>query len=116
MSYASLLINSASVYRNTPGAVDTYGQPADSWAVVPALSDVACRIVPVSGVEVKVGAEVVIAEYQLFLGNVTITEQDKVYVYWGTVDVWVEYEILLVKDRQDGADSHHKELLLRTVR
>ena len=117
MSYTSLLINWCSVYRYPAGgATDAYGTPDKVWAVVPALSDVACRIMPVSGVEVKVGAELVIADYQLFLGDVTISEQDKVKVYWGTVDAWVEYEILLVKDRQDGADSHHKELLLRTVR
>ena len=116
MSYTSLLINSASVYRNTPGVANAYGKGADTWAVVPALSDVACRIMPVSGVEVKIGAEVVIADYKLFMGDVVITEQDRVYVYWGTVDAWTLYEILLVKDRQDGTDSQHKELLLRTVR
>ena len=117
MTYASLLINSASVWRYPAGgAIDAYGTPAKVWAVVPELSDIPCRIMPVSGVEVKVGAELVVADYQLFLEDVTITEQDKVYVYWGTPDAWVEYEILLVKDRQDGVDSHHKELLLRTVR
>ena len=117
MSYTSLLINSASVWRYpSGGATDAYGTPTKVWAVVPELSDIACRIMPVSGVEVKVGAELVVAEYQLFLGDVAITEQDRVYVYWGTADVWVLYEILLVKDRQDGINSHHKELLLRTVR
>ena len=116
MSYSSLLINWASVWRYTEGALDDYGNPIITWAIVPALADIACRIMPVSGVELKVGAELVVADYQLFLEDVTITEQDKVYVYWGTVDAWVEYEILLVKDRQDGTDSHHKECLLRTVR
>ena len=116
MSYTSLLINSASVWRYTEGVADAYGNPIITWAVVPALSDIPCRIMPVSGVEVKVGAELVIADYKLFLGDVTLTEQDKVKVYWGTVDAWVEYEILLVMDRQDGVDSHHKELLLRTTR
>ena len=116
MSYTSLLINWASVYRYTEGAKDDYGNPVLTWAAVPALSDIPCRIMPVSGIEVKVGAEVVVADYKLFLGDVTITEQDKVYVYWGTVDAWVEYEILLVMDRQDGTDSHHKECLLRTSR
>ncbi len=119
MSYTSLLINLASVWRYTEGLPDAYGNPILTWAPVllpDDLSDIPCRIMPVSGVEVKVGAELVIADYQLFLENVTLTEQDKVYVYWGTVDAWVEYEILLVKDRQNGADSHHKECLLRTVR
>lgn len=119
MAYADLLINWASVWRYTEGAPDAYGNPARTWAPVllpDDLSDVRCRIMPVTGVEVKVGAEVVVADYKLFLENVTLTEQDKVYVYWGTVDAWVEYEILLVMDQQDGADSHHKECLLRTVR
>ena len=116
MAYADLLINWCSVYEFTEGAADGYGTPAKTWTPVAGLGDIACRIMPVTGVELKVGAEVVIAEYQLFLGDVTITEQNKVYVYWGTVDAWVEYEILLVKDRQNGTDSHHKELLLRTVR
>ena len=116
MSYTTLLINSASVYRNTPGLADDYGQPADSWAVVPALSDIPCRIQDAGGREVMVGAEVVVADYKLFLGDVTLTEQDKVYVYWGTVPAWVEYEILMVNDKQDGALSHHKECYLRVVR
>ncbi len=116
MSYTSLLINWASVYRFTTSGVDGYGQPVETWAVVPALSDVACRIMPVTGVEVKVGAEVVIADYKLFMGDVILSEQDKVYVYWGTTPAWYEYEILMVEDKQDGADSHHKECYLRIVR
>ncbi len=116
MSYTSLLVNSASVWRYTTGAADGYGKPVETWAVVAALSDIPCRIMPVSGVEVVRDAKVVVADYQLFLGDVTVTEQDRIKVYWGTVPAWYEYEILLVKDRQDGADSHHKELLLRTVR
>ena len=118
MSYASLLINSASVWRFTEGAPDSYGNPTKTWAAVllpDDLSDVPCRIMPVSGIEVKVGVELVVADYKLFLGDVTLTEQDKVYVYWGTVPAWYEYEILLVMDRQNGASSHHKECLLRTV-
>ena len=119
MSYTSLLINSASVWRYTEGVADAYGNPIITWAPVllpDDLSDIPCRIMPVTGVEVKVGAELVIADYKLFLGDVTLTEQDKVKVYWGTVDAWVEYEILLVMDRQDGTDSHHKECLLRVTR
>jgi len=117
MSYTSLLVNSASVYRYPAGGTqDVYGTPAKVWAVVPALNEIACRIMPVSGIEIKVGVELVVADYKLFLGDVTLTEQDKVYVYWGTVPAWVEYEILQVMDRQDGVDSHHKECFLRTVR
>jgi len=116
VSYTSLLINSASVYRKTLGAQDNYGTPDPGWAVVPALSDIPCRIQSAGGREVQVGAIVVIADYKLFLGDVVISEQDKVYVYWGTTPAWYEYEILLVEDKQDGIDSHHKECYLRTVR
>ncbi len=116
MSYTSLLINSAKVYRNTPGDADVYGQPADSWAVVPTLENIPCRITSHSGREITIGAEVVVTYDTLFLGNVAITEQDRVYVRAGTVPAWRLYEILLVTDRQDGINSHHKECDIRTVR
>ena len=119
MSYISLLINSASVYRFTAGPIDGYGQPAKTWAAVTTpvdLSDIACRIQSANGREVKVGIEVVVADYKLFLGDVILSEQDKVYVYWGTTPAWYEYEILMVEDKQDGVDSHHKECYLRIVR
>ena len=117
MSYTTLLINSASVWRYPAGgAVDDYGMPAKVYAVVPALSDIACRIQSANGREINVGAEVVIADYKLFLGDVILSEQDKVYVYWGTTPAWYEYEILMVEDKQDGIDSHHKECYLRIVR
>ena len=116
MSYASLLINSASVYRFSTSGIDGYGKPIEIWAVVSDLSDIPCRIQSAKGREVKVGAEVVIADYELFMGDVILSEQDRVQVYWGTTPAWYEYEILMVEDKQDGSDSHHKELLLRTVR
>ena len=117
MSYTSLLVNWASVWRYPAGgAIDNYGQPAKVYAVVPALTDIACRIQPAKGREVVVGAEVVVADYKLFLGDVVLSEQDKVYVYWGTTPAWYEYEILMVEDKQDGVNSHHKECYLRTVR
>ena len=118
MSYTSLLINSASVYRYTPGTPDAYGQPTigASWDIVPALLGIPCRIQSAKGREIVVGAEVVVADYKLFLGDVILSEQDKVSVYWGTTPAWYEYEILMVEDKQDGVDSHHKECYLRIVR
>ncbi len=116
MSYTSLLINSATVWRFTTSGIDGYGQPVETWAAVSALSDIACRIQSAKGREVMVGAEVVIADYKLFLGDVILSEQDRVKVYWGTTPAWYEYEILMVEDKQDGADSHHKECFLRIVR
>jgi len=118
VSYTSLLINSASVWRYTVGTPDAYGQPTigGGWAVVAELSDIPCRIMSAKGKEIVIGAEVVVADYKLFLGDVILTEQDRVKVCWGTPDSWKEYEILLVSDIQDGADSHHKECYLRIVR
>jgi len=118
MSFESLLINCCSVYRYSAGALDAYGNTStgESYDIVPALSDIACRIQPANGKEILSGAKLVIADYKLFLGDVVLTERDRVKVYWGTVDAWVEYEILLVEDHQNGSDSHHKECYLRTAR
>ncbi len=117
MSYISLLVNTATVWRYPAGgAIDDYGVPAKVFAAVATLIDIACRIQSAKGREVLVGAEVVIADYKLFLGDVGLSEQDKVYVLWGTTPAWYEYEILMVEDKQDGISSHHKECWLRIVR
>ena len=60
--------------------------------------------------ELKGGAELVVADYLLFLGDVDVTEQDRV-----VLDS-ITYQILLVKDEQDGVDSHHREVLLKVSR
>lgn len=117
MSYTSLLVNLASVYRYPAGGtIDGYGMPAKVYAVVPALEEIACRIQSAKGREVLVGAELVVADYKLFLGNVILSEQDRVRVFWGTEEAWYEYEILMVEDKVDGLGSHHKECYLRIVR
>ena len=113
MSYLTLLINTCTVQRNTPGVADAYNNPTPSWA--DHLTDIACRLSSSMargglGWELRVGAEVVIADYKLFLGDVDITEQDRV-VLGG-----ITYEVLMVTDRQDGTGSHHKEAYMRTVR
>ena len=108
MSYSSLLINTCTIQRFTEGSSDPYGNPAITWAAH--LPDEACRIQPSSGVELKIGAELVVADYLLFLGDVDVTEQDRV-----VLDS-ITYEILLVKDEQDGVDSHHREVFLRVSR
>jgi len=108
MSYTSLLINTCTTERFTSTTEDDYGAPVKVWE--DNLVDEPCRLVSGTGREVTVGAQVVIAEYTLFLGDCDVTEQDRV-----TVDEIV-YEILLVTNRQDGVNSHHKECLLRCVR
>ena len=108
MAYVDLLINTCTVRRYTTGAADAYGTPTKTWA--DHLAGIDCRLTTPTGREIKVGAEVVIADFKLFVGDIDITEQDQV-VMGG-----VTYEVLLVADRQDRIGSHHKECYLRTVR
>ncbi len=115
MSYTGLLVNTCDVERYTTGVPDAYGTPAKTWAAH--LSGIACRFqsgtgrgIGRAGMEVRVGAKVVVADYLFFTGDVDITEQDRV------VSGGVTYEVLLVTDKQDSTDSHHKECLLKTVR
>ena len=119
MSYLSLLINWCRVEEDIGGAPDVYGGKAEDWQPVDGLEDIPCRLMSGAGKEILVGAEVVIADYKLFLGDVVITEQNRVYVETkDPTGVWVgvTYEILLVNDIQNGVNGHHKECYLRTVR
>lgn len=104
MSFDSLLVNVCTVERYTEGVADNYGNPTLTWASH--LSSEPCRLMATTGKEVKIGAEIVIANYTLFLGDVDITEQDRVVIGSTT------YEVLLVSDRQDSTGSHHKECFM----
>jgi hypothetical protein len=108
MSFDSLLIDVCTIKRYVAGAADAYGNPARAW--VDHLVDEPCRWSSPTNREVMVGAEVVVADGQLFLGDVDITEQDRVVI--GAVT----YEILSASQRQDSWGGHHMECLLRTVR
>ena len=107
MSYTDLLIDSCTTQRFTEGAADDYGIPVKTWADY--LTE-DCRLQATTATEVMVGAEVVVANYKLFLGDVDITEQDHVIISS------ITYEVLFVKDLQDGVGDHHKECLMRTAR
>jgi len=109
VSYTSLLINTCTIRRFTEGAADNYGNPTKTWA--DHLVDEPCRWSTPSNREVKVGAEVVLADLQLFLGADTdITEQDRVVLGGET------YEVLSAYDRQNGTANHHVECMMRTVK
>ena len=109
MAYLDLLINVCTVRRYPAGgAQDAYGMPARAWADW--LVDEPCRWSTPSNREVKVGAEVVLADLQLFLGDVAVTAQDRVVLNGLT------YEILSAADRQDALGNHHVECLLRSVK
>jgi len=107
MSFAGLLIHTCTIQRFTEGAPDAYGNPALAWA--DHLTE-DCRLAESSGREIKVGAELVIADYKLFVESIDITEQDRVVIDGLT------YEILLVQDYSDNAASHHKQCWMRISR
>lgn len=108
MSFDSLLINTATVRRYTEGAADAYGRPAKTWA--DHLTDEPCRLVASSGREIKVGAEVVIADNMVFFGDIDITEQDRIVIDG------ITYEAILVLFRQDAVSDHHKQVYVRVAR
>lgn len=108
MTFDSLLCHTCTTKRFTEGDADDYGNPVKTWNSY--LIDEPCRLASSSGREVKVGAEVVIADYKLFIDDLDITEQDRVIVND------VTYEVLLVEDYNDYDSSHHKQCWMRTVR
>lgn len=110
MTYTDLLINTCTILEDTGDIPDAYGNITPSWTAVVGLSNILCRLTAGSGREVTVGAKVVVADYKLFLGDIIVTERNRVQVDG------IEYEILLVADRQDSVNSHHKECWLRGVR
>jgi len=119
MSFGTLLIHIADIKRHTQTGTDTYGNPVYSW-IPPIYSDEPCRLVASSGREIKVGAEVVISDWKLFVdGSVAVTEQDRVdnirLASTGGIINSATFEILLVQMRSNGVSEHHKELALQEV-
>jgi len=108
VSYDALLIDTCTIQRNTPGVADGYGLPAPSWADL--HTDESCRHVSGKGREIKVGQDVVIVYDELFVGDIDVTEQDRVIIGGRT------YNILSVVFRQDGTGDHHKQLFLEVVK
>lgn len=112
MGIADLFKDTCTIRRYTEGAQDGIGLPARTWA--DHIVDEACRLTtakgPGGGRSVIIGAEVVIAPYTLFIGDIDVTERDTV-----TID-GIEYEILDVVSRADIDTDHHLELALRAVR
>ena len=108
MSYTSLLIETCTTQRFTEGVIDDYGNPTKTWA--DHLTDEPCRLNANRGRELKFGAEIVVADYELFLDDVDITEQDRVVLDGNT------YEVLLVEEYADSLGDHHKQVWMRIAR
>ena len=119
MSFASLLIHTCDIGILSQGDKDAYGTPAKTWPVVDYESQ-PCRLVSTRGREVKVGAEVVISDWKLFVDSaVAVDEQDRISNIklraTGVVIDASTYEIILVQPRSNGVDIHHHELALQKV-
>jgi len=108
LSFTSLLINECDIKRFTDTGADDYGQPTKVWETL--VGGIACRHVSGKGTEIKVGQEVVLVYDELFIGDVDVTEQDRIVVDDLT------YEVLSVVTRQDGISNHHKHLYLEIVK
>lgn len=108
MSFDSLLIDTCTIQNFTVGPANNYGVCEKIWTDF--LTDEPCRLVAATNREIKIGAEVVLADYILFTGDVGITEQHRVVINT------IVYEILSAIRRSDGIGGHHQECLLQIVR
>jgi len=108
MTFENLLIHTCDIERFTEGLADSYGIPDKTWAVEHANE--ACRLVSGKPIEIRIGQEVVIVSDQLFVGDIDVTEQDRVII-----DT-VTYQILAVVFRNDNSGAHHKECFLEVVK
>jgi len=118
MSFATLLIHTCDIGALSQAGADAYGQPVETWPVT--YPDEPCRIMSTTGREVKVGAEVMISDWKMFVDDaVTIDEQDRISNIkvraTGVVIDASTYEVLMVQPRSDSTILHHKELLLQKV-
>ncbi|KKM04012.1 hypothetical protein LCGC14_1768600 [marine sediment metagenome] len=118
MSFDALLIHICNIGALTQGVGDAYGLPAETFPA--SYTDQECRIMANAGKEVKVGAEVYISDWTLFLpDDITVDEQDRISNIRLRSDSTVidagTYEVIKVIPRSDGVDEHHKELALRKV-
>jgi len=108
MSFADLLIHTCDIQRFTDTGPDDYNQPTKAWADLHAGEP--CRMVSTKGVEIHIDAKVVVSNWELFVGDIDVTEQDRV-IFDGET-----YNIVLVQPRSNDVSEHHKELSLVGVK
>lgn len=104
MSYSSLLIQTCDIQRYTDSGAGNYNRPTKSWADLHASEP--CRFNITKGNEIRMDNEIVISYWTLFVGDIDVTERDRV-IFGGET-----YEIVLIKPFQNGSADHHKELIL----
>ena len=118
MSFDSLCIHICDIETLAQGAQDDYGQPAETFS--DSYTDKECRLMPMKGIEIKIGAQVFISNYTLYLpANTEVDWQDRVSnIRLRSNDSVIDsgtYEILEVQIQSDGISEHHREVLLRKV-
>ena len=117
MTFTSLLIHTCDIGTLTQGIANEYGTKDKTWPVT--YPNQPCRLMSTTGREVKVGAEVMISDWKLFVDTVVVDEQDRVsdirLASSGAVLDSATFEILLVQPRSDSVNRHHLELALRKV-
>jgi len=121
LSFTSLLIHTCDIGLLTQAAPrDAYGRLTETWPTATYTSE-PCRLVATTGREVKIGAEVVISDWKLFVANtVAVDEQDRVsnikLASTGVVlPETATFEIILVQIRSDALAEHDIKLALRKV-
>ena len=118
MSLDSMLIHLCDIETLAQGAQGNYGTPAETFS--DSYADQECRLMATPGYEVKVGAEVFISNWKLFLPvNITVDWQDRVNNIRlrsnSSVLDTSTFEILAVEGKNDSFSEHHKEVYLRKV-
>ena len=118
MSFTSLLIHTCDIGALSQGVQDDYGNPAETWPL--SYTSQPCRLMSTTGREIRVGAEVVISDWKLFVdGSVNVDEQDVIsdllLASSGAVVDSATFQILLVLPKSNGVSEHHKELALQRV-
>jgi len=114
MSFTDLLFQTCTIKRHSVDSYNDYGNPEYLWSNY--LVNVPCRINSNEGREIKTGAEVMIADYQLYLSKdvdgcvVDITEQDVIVIDG------IAYQVLLVEAFHQEDSYHHKKALLQMIR
>jgi hypothetical protein len=110
--FDSLLTSLATIYRTTGGTPNKYNVPNQGLTEI--LSDVPCRISTLAaGQEFKVGKELAIATYKIFMRqqDVAVTEKHTIRIEGRTFN---PLSVLLVRAREN-AEIHHLEIFAQEI-
>jgi hypothetical protein len=110
--FDELLTSMAEIYRMTGGTPDKYGVPNQGLTLI--ADDIPCRLSTLTeGQEFKVGKELAIAKYKIFMRqqDFAVTEKQTVKIEARTFN---PLSVLLVRAR-DNAEIHHLEIFAQEI-